>query len=550
MSFKIPNSQKDLRSLAFELLLPVELNDTDIERLLTQVLERGVKNGRTSPSHANPLAYETHLDALSKSPSLLGFGGEVQRRVLDGWLRTSVVRMGRISLKRVGERLDYVRPLTIAAYRSGLPKSRSANRKIDLVVYRAMLAELRDSGIESPQSHLHKLFIDALGKGVEVGLSPWSEPHYDGTSDLDINELLAIRFIETFSGSRDPRSEALVRDEAVPGAVQPVGRDIVQLLGAFGDEWAAGEVVGAIASLTAIRMFQLPLRVGLATSALLNGTVSEDLRAVDADNPCEIYADFTRRRGGASDELARLCVARDLEVLRQSFAHRLMLRSISQACAVSISHNKVGQLPPTQQLRQLVALRDDPEVALALRMQIQSIAAGLDDSQASEEARHFLQGVLESGLSAAEMVTLVLVEALHKRGLENQVKWFWRTGGLTKAGPNRPYALLEGALHVRTSWRYAPSEELLSTLLNMCFIEPSGRVTSRLPLADLLERLESRFGILIDRPPASLDSPDARLGAAENLQAFRRQLQLLGCFEGLSDDFSAQYVTRPQEQLQ
>ena len=58
--------------------------------------------------------------------------------------------------------------------------------------------------------------------------------------------------------------------------------------------------------------------------------------------------------------------------------------------------------------------------------------------------------------------------------------------------------------------------------------------------------MSERFGILIDRPPADFDSADARAGAAENLSAFTQRLKLLGCFEGLSDDFSAQFVTRPR----
>ena len=72
------------------------------------------------------------------------------------------------------------------------------------------------------------------------------------------------------------------------------------------------------------------------------------------------------------------------------------------------------------------------------------------------------------------------------------------------------------------------------------------RARTRMPIADLLARLEQRFGILIEKPPTEFDSADGRAGAAENLEAFRRQLQLLGCFSGLSDDFSAQYVTQPR----
>ena len=53
--------------------------------------------------------------------------------------------------------------------------------------------------------------------------------------------------------------------------------------------------------------------------------------------------------------------------------------------------------------------------------------------------------------------------------------------------------------------------------------------------------------MIIDRPPAFLDTADARAGVSENLDAFTRTLQLLGCFNSMSDDFSAQSVSRPRE---
>lgn len=68
-----------------------------------------------------------------------------------------------------------------------------------------------------------------------------------------------------------------------------------------------------------------------------------------------------------------------------------------------------------------------------------------------------------------------------------------------------------------------------------------------MPAAKLLNRLQKRFGILVDRPPSDFESATTRAAASENRSAFLRQLQLLGCFDGLSDDLSAQMVRRPRE---
>jgi hypothetical protein len=89
---------------------------------------------------------------------------------------------------------------------------------------------------------------------------------------------------------------------------------------------------------------------------------------------------------------------------------------------------------------------------------------------------------------------------------------------------------------------------LMQALLLVCFTVAQGsRIRPRMPISELLDTLRDRFGILIDHPPGTLDSADNRAAAAENFEAFKRRLRLLGCFDGLSDDFSAQYVRNPVE---
>ena len=44
-----------------------------------------------------------------------------------------------------------------------------------------------------------------------------------------------------------------------------------------------------------------------------------------------MYVDFVRRKGGGSDELTAQCVVRDLEIMRNFFRDRLLIRSIADA---------------------------------------------------------------------------------------------------------------------------------------------------------------------------------------------------------------------------
>lgn len=531
MTFAIPKTLKHLNSLITEAVIPVELNDTDVDRMMTQVMELVVKQGRRAPSKTDVKAYDEHLDRLQSHPGLSGFNGEDGRRVLDGWLRASVLHFERSGLRRSERKMGFLEPLTIASYRSGLPKLSSRNRRADLLAYRSMLRCVAQRGGTNPKAHVNDLFQQTFGAGVDLGQFPHSAPTYDGRTDVDITTLLSLRFLDGFEPNRNPRELPLDAPVPVPWAEDPLGTDLVDFLTRFGPVMPVGEAFVHLSALLSLRLFQLPLITGRAARGLFQG-VTEPPQG----NPTELYCDFVGRRGSESDELSRGCVRRDLQIMATFFADRLLLRSIGQAVEL------VPQLrPPTDDgwtyLSGLAALADRPEVQMALGMQIQTIAAELD-----EEDRAFVDEVRQSSLSNSEQLTALLVEGLRKRGLENQIKWFWSTGGI-----NKSYGVLAGTLKARTTWRYAPTDECLTALLCMAFLEPNGSVRRELPVQEVLTRLRRRFGLLIAEPPREFDSADARSGAGENLTAFTRRLQLLGCFEGLSDDFDAQVVRLPRE---
>jgi hypothetical protein len=83
-----------------------------------------------------------------------------------------------------------------------------------------------------------------------------------------------------------------------------------------------------------------------------------------------------------------------------------------------------------------------------------------------------------------------------------------------------------------------------------CFVQSDGEhqwVENELRLTEVIKRFEHRFGVLIDRPPLDFQNADSQRIALMNKQAFVRKLQLLGCFEGLSDDPDYQLVSRPRK---
>ena len=282
----------------------------------------------------------------------------------------------------------------------------------------------------------------------------------------------------------------------MPLAVDPLGHDVVALLELYGPKMTVGEAYAHLSALISLRLLQLPLISARTVRALL------DNEPPPADgNPCEMYVDFVRRKGGGSDELTAQCVLRDLEIMRNFFRDRLLIRSIGDA-AGSMETAPAFDGTAEENLRAIVDLKDNPEIATILRIKLKQIE---DELEAESDEQLFVREVrLSEGLTGTEKFIQVLVEGLRKRGLENQVKWFWSTGGITKS-----YGLLSGTLRYRPSWRYAPSDEALTTLLCLCFVEPGGdRTLTELPIQEVLRRLHDRFGILIDRPPTDFDSAE------------------------------------------
>ena len=101
---------KQLRTVEFTELTMVELNDIDIDRLMPHLWELIVKNGRLGPPPKNADDYDYYLNLLAASPRLDGFDDEQGRKVLDGWLRSSVVRIERDRPGGTGRHTDGLHP--------------------------------------------------------------------------------------------------------------------------------------------------------------------------------------------------------------------------------------------------------------------------------------------------------------------------------------------------------------------------------------------------------------------------------------------------------
>lgn len=555
-------------------LLPVTFSETDIDRMLTQIAERMVRRGRSVSAWSQakkPDLYEleSRVHELQASNKITGFHGSKGRELLRGWLLATVVKTISKGKSRTGEKLDYIAPITAASYRSGLPRERQRHRRADEVVYYAMASELTSRNEPDFQNVMSELCKNTLGLGVDFGPTA-GEPVYDNITPLDINTVFALRFIETFPQSQ---AEAKPKDiklqqPAFTGAVAPMGRDLVSTFQiAAIEKWQSADVYTSLSAILSIRLLQLPLRMAIALRAALTGVESEDMFPKDKQieelnseyewvNPLETYCDFTGRAGSVSDTLAKKCVGRDLDLLRGFFRDRMLVNALL-AVGSSTHKAEISLLQKHQLVPFLYSIKDSDKVDIASSLLITQLSDSLIDAESGEvvdvESYESLQIITNSGKSNIEQLAELLAVGNERDGVEGLLKWYRTVSGLGSKTLSTGAQIVQGTIGARQTWKYALSEDMLVSLLDLCFIEDHGlekdsapRVRASLSAETLIFRLKSRFGILIAEPPKAFDTAETRAAAAQNLEAFLGVLRQLGCFMGLSDDFNAQYVTRPR----
>ena len=564
MKIELPKEPKDLKSFVFTELNLVELNSIEVDRLLPHIYESAIKGGR----HAGALkdfsadAYESvYLPELLAREDVRGFDTPAGKDVIDAWLRSSVVSFGRSGVAHRADKMDYIRARTVAAYRAGFP-DRRRSRQADTVTYAQMLKDVERrqklgwlQGDRNAKQILRELVQGSVGDGVEITDPPKWAPKYDGHTLVDISTLITLLFLEGFEAksaapadnlakkgpkSRDARYRA---DSAVPAAAAPLGSDVVTYLLTYGESTPL-QTAQHLTAILGLRLFQLPLRTSLAIHELLQTrelpSDMQESAGANSDNPLAQYVDFSGDASSGSRDIARACVQRDLRLMQSGLRDRLLLKTVRRAAEISeLLPKDYEDRSGPQRFRCLAEMVTDTRLVPYFKQDLQSARKANEDSQ-DDETSAFFASLADSTRPALDRLTAALFEATKARARQAALSWFRDTGGL-----NRANGMLVGDSRHRETWAYAPGNDLVTALLGIAFTDDRARVRREMLLSDVLFELTKRFGLLIDQPPHGMDSVAARAAASANLEAFKRRLKLLGVFDGLSDDFSAQSVLNP-----
>jgi hypothetical protein len=566
MKVQVP---EELRGTKFSKVLSIELNSFDIERLLPGLFFLVIADGHgTVTKTRNDETVDKHVDLLAGHKDLAGFEGSEGKLLLERLLRTTLITTVRTSANRSKERVTSIKSYSLLSLKTA---ENHVLRLADIFTYQALKSVLQND------NDLKALIKHIFGKGVIVTGRPDLGGKYDGHTNLDTLTRLSIAFLEGFPIA----SSKVKRDKdnalgACPPLVRAFGADIHSYLIAYHDKMPTQAFMYYLQGLLRFELYMYTLKLVHAVNALVAHPehLPTAMQETFALSQPQIYLDFTGKMDGESMYMAKAGVSRDIEAYQRFFTSNLLLRQLDSYISklrrpggrwhTLIENALNGSETGPLYLQKLLQLQDHPR----LGMQIEALAMHEVDAirdfnrqtkDGQEEDLSWLDAVANTGETELERVVALLGEAQRSDTLQHYLRWIWNVGG-----SEHPFSLIEGRRNARSSWKYwkyAPTNELLSVLVQLAATriglaegqsERGKEVRGTLRLQDFLDYLESRFGILIDHPPAQFQGAEYVAAARENLRAMLRRLRQMSIFRDLSDDFTAQRLHPPYvgEQLE
>jgi hypothetical protein len=559
MKVQIP---KELRGTKFSKVLSIELNDFAIESLLPAlfflVMADGYGVGRNTRDDET---LNKHLDLLANHQDLAGFEGSEGKLLLERLVRTTLITTIRTAADRNKERIASITPYSLLSLKTAETRGQ---RLVDVFTYQALKSVL------PKEDDLKKLLRQIFGKGVNITERPELGGEYDGQTDLDTLTRLSLMLLDGFhSAPSRVKRDKEEASGACPVLVRAFGADIHSYLIAYHDRMPTQAFMHYLQGLLRFELYMYTLKLVYAVNELVVYPEQLPVAMQEEFYPSgpQVYLDFTGKMDSESAYMAKARVGRDIGAYQQFFTSNLMLRQLDSYVGslrggrwrTLIENELKGNETGPLYLQKLLTLQDHPQ----LGMLIETLAMNTTDKirdfnsqtkndqerDVQEEELAWLKAIENSGgESAVERVVALLGEAQRSDSVNHYLRWCWDVGG-----NEHPFSLIEGRRSYRNSWKYSPTNELLSVLVQLAATRigsTEGQSTQSkeiktIRLQDFLIFLERRFGILIDRPPAQFEGTEYVAAARENLRAMLRRLRQMGIFRDLSDDFTAQTLHPP-----
>ena len=162
---KLPKASK---GVVYPRLFTIEMNNFDAEELLPSLFFLVVTRGRKQVGSLKKVTMDDlrrYVNGMIESDALTGFEGGDGRRLLERWLRTSIMRISAKGRLRSEEQIEHLLPLTLLTYKAGLPRWQSRLRKVHVFLYGTMLGELRRLGTTAARARHRRAVPRGAGPG-------------------------------------------------------------------------------------------------------------------------------------------------------------------------------------------------------------------------------------------------------------------------------------------------------------------------------------------------------------------------------------------------
>ncbi|NJM05279.1 hypothetical protein HC891_02140 [Candidatus Gracilibacteria bacterium] len=521
MKVKIP---KDLLGTTYPTVLTIVLAEFNTDTFLPTLFFKVMSGGklRTKPKN-DETAISLYVDKLAQHQLLEGFQTVDGRRVLEKFVRTALITTSSVGrAKRGGEQITAITPYSLLSYKPGFPTASARHRGVDTFIYHILRDHLQaGAAVVLAQADLTQQFIRFFGKGIAFERTPGStEAKYDEQTELDTLTRMSLAFIDGFNAASFGRENDLNKPSPCPSLTKQLAQDVLLFLNTYSGRMPSQALTYYFQALVGFEMYTYSLRLATAVNQIVRDPTLLPSAMKTTAEPSEplLYLDFVGRTGHLSQQMAAECVRRDVETFQQFFRSMLQLRwldkQVMQLKKSARTKARVDQLllaTPTgaEYLQSMLQMRDDPQLRYSFDAAAQTAIASIreatlpDQNDDSAEEQQWLDEIIASAETDIDQLVLLLEEGQRQKTLTNYLGWIVGAGNM-----GRPYELISGSSSKRSSWRYAPGNDLLSLFVQLATahaIPQDQRGTNAPPstirLQEFLAFLEQRYGIIVDRPP-------------------------------------------------
>ena len=526
MALKSPHNAWRLNIIS-----PVDVRAVGLDQLLTRVWLRLLFDNRPLQARPNALQTVAELANEIERPSNEHFRGFAEAvGAAETWLRADLVK----TLRRAPEKFTVARPVHALATRIRSIDRQTEDSSASLAIY-------------SWIAYVDPTLLDELREFIDIDMEQES-------ADLPTYALALLGSEQPGDMEKSDTPEVVPRPVCL-GQAKTYADDVRRLL-AYRESVPRSALVDHLRRLTGFHLGLYLLRVFRATVEVeQNGHRScEACRAGVAPeiDTCpyrlELLADCGENARADIAKLAEDSWAKQEDYLARYVRSHLALKKLHEF-AEYLAKNRPMEAPPFSTLEEIAAVEQSSRSEVIDLFFDQRIDQVIRDSGGADEAERFSEldrDYRAMGLSPFRVYVALLAHSSERR-------WFNYHRQLLDylLSKNSADGALRQPLGGKRRRRVAPGAALLETLALISVVADSkdGYFTRPLRVDELIERLDSRYNLLVGRPPESLaDDLEANRLVAGNVERFKARLRETGLFTDLSDAFLAQLV-RPRHMI-